>query len=195
MTMAQQSRYEQPIFHSPGSRGPYPMINFDVPSLELTNLMNSHYCPCGPGCDCPFCAAHPYNDATRARVQDLGHILAMDNRPQFGYGDCPTNGTNIESVMGQGFPPLDEEPLSSATFRSPNALTADPALQPTIDEEGFVENSNHFSEPSYPRMRNSEYYHLEYPVNSYNTEADEEGLYDNDCNCGCGQGHNGLPNA
>ena len=129
-------------------------------------------------------------------MQDLGHILAMENQPQLD-GNYPTNGTNIDSVMGQEF---HEEPLSFATFRSPNPLIADPALQPTIDEEGLVDNGNHSSEPPDPTMRNSDYYRLEYTVNSNNNEAHEASLYVNDCNCGCGRGpisqrHNGLPNA
>ena len=205
MTMAQQSHHERSDYHYSESSDSYSIISPGVPSAELNALTSSHNCLCGPNCDCPFCAAHPYNDATRARVQDLNNIIAMDNhwacnhssRPQSGYGDAPRNGTNIESGMGQGYPPLNEDSLPSATFGSTNTPIQDHALQPTFNEEGSVDNGNHSRGFSHPTMRNSGYFTIEYSEYSNGTEAVETCTCGNDGRCDrciAHQGHNGLPN-
>ena len=82
--------------HVNGTNGATPM-NGTRSSAALNALSNSSDCECGPGCNCVYCAAHPYNPATRARVQELGQIMESDfarfphpdTLPQFGYEGIP----------------------------------------------------------------------------------------------------------
>lgn len=81
-------------------------VNGTRSSAALNALSSSSNCECGPGCNCVYCAAHPYNPATRARVQELGQIIESDflrhphpdslppiDAPlQFGYGGIRMNG-------------------------------------------------------------------------------------------------------
>ena len=86
-----------------GANGATPM-NGTRSSAALNALSNSSDCQCGPGCNCVYCAAHPYNPATRARVQELGQIIESDfsrhphpdSLPQWGYGGIAFNGDPSE---------------------------------------------------------------------------------------------------
>ena len=86
-----------------GANGATPM-NGTRSSAALNALSNSSDCQCGPGCNCVYCAAHPYNPATRARVQELGQIIESDfsrhphpdSLPQWGYGGIAYNGDPSE---------------------------------------------------------------------------------------------------
>ena len=189
MTLAQQSHYGRPDFNYPNSHYLNPVISPGVPSAAFNAMTSSHNCQCGPGCNCVFCATHPYNAATRQGVQNLHRILEMDNQmdlapipTQSGSEDYPMNDIDMGPVMA----PLGEDPLASL-----NAPFQYRALQPSIDEEGSAASGSH-------TMRNSQYYPVVYsvdPVDNNDTEADESGLY-NVCQCCNGshcQGHNGLP--
>lgn len=186
MTLAQQWHNGRSGYHYPYSHHLNSMISPGVPSAALNALTSSHNCQCGPGCDCAFCATHPYNAATRQGVQDLHRILARDNQvawtpipTQSGYGDYPTNDSNIGSMAEQLHPLQGQDPLTFV-----NAPIQDPAMQPTTYEE------------DYTTMRNSQYYSVAYPVDNNFTEADESHQY-NTCDCCNGaphRGHNGLPN-
>ena len=113
MTLAQRIQSERLGYQYPETRDPYPMISAAGPSAELDALTSSQNCLCGPGCDCVYCAAHPYNAATRGRVQEISQIMATENywslnhvsQPQTGHGDTFINGTNTELAMGQGYLP------------------------------------------------------------------------------------------
>ena len=200
MALQQQFGHQYPQPH-----GPFPMVGAAVPSAELNAFTNSQDCQCGEGCDCVFCATHPYNAATRERVQDLTQIMAMDNywamnpaSPLLsGHGGAPTNGTNIESVVEQGYPPLEENKFSSAPFEWTDAPVQDPSHQATFDEEASADNGGQTNGPSPPTMRNSGYFTMEYRVKGNCTDATGTCLCGNDCMCsGCitHQGHSGLPN-
>lgn len=204
-SMPDPAHFERLGYPYPPPGDPYPIISAAVPSTEFNALTNSNNCQCGPGCTCVYCATHPYNDATRERVHDLNQIMTMDNYwavnpvspPPSRYGVAPTNGTNIEPVMGQGYPPLDEGPFPSAASEWTNAPIQGPELQPTFDEGASVDSGDYFNDFSPRTMRNSGYFTMEYPVNNNCTDATGMCQCGSDCRCsGCltHQGHNGLPN-
>ena len=88
------------------------IVNGTRSSAALNALSSSSNCDCGPGCNCVYCAAHPYNPATRARVQELGQIIERDfqRHPRhphpdslvsFGapvYGSIPMNGDTSDQT-------------------------------------------------------------------------------------------------
>lgn len=204
-TLAQKLYFESRGYRYPEPRDPYATISAAGPSAELNASTNSSNCQCGPGCNCVYCSAHPYNAATRERVQDLTQIMAMDNYwssnhvnpPQSGYGDASTNGTNVEPVMEQVYPPRDQGSIPSAAFGWTNAPFQGPALPPTSDQQASSGNGDLSNEFAPRTMRNSEYFNLEYPVNSNCTDATGTCLCGSDCRClGCltHQGHVELPN-
>ena len=203
MTLAQALQFESQGLSYPDPCDPSRMVDVAARSPELNALTNSSSCMCGPGCNCVFCVSHPYNDATIERVQDLNRIMSMDNYwdhmspQQSGYADAPTNGTNVESVMGQGYAPLDEEYLPSAASGWTNAPTPVLEHQPTLNEGTSFETGDHFNEVPARTLQNSGYYTMEYPVYSNCTDATGTCLCGIDCTCsGCltHLGHNGLPN-
>lgn len=205
MTLAQGSHFHQPVHQYPEPHDLFSTMVGAVPSTELNALPNSHNCQCGPGCECVFCATHPLNAATRERVQDLSQIMATDNywppnqlsRPQSGYGAAPTNATNTDAVLGQGYLPLNEDYFHSAPIQWQNAPIQVPELQPTFDEGALVANGDHANEVHPRTMRSSQYITMEYPVNSNCTDATGTCLCGSDCGCiGCvtHQGHIELPN-
>lgn len=203
-TLAQSMRFEQLGYQYPEHDDPYGTTSAAGPSAELNDVTSSPNCQCGPGCDCVFCASHPYNAATRERVQDLTQIMATDNcwsgnsasRPHSGYGGAPTNGTGMESMTEQGYPPLGNEPFPFPASGWTNSTVQGPALQPTFNQDAFVDNGDHSNE-LFPRTtRSTGYYLMEYNVNSNCTDATGTCLCGSDCKCsGCltHQGHNGPP--
>ena len=180
-----------------------PSRSIDLPVQSAEFLPDSSSCACGPGCNCVFCTVHPYNAATKARVQSLGEILATENPwdhmspPQSGYAITPTIGTNMESVLGQGYPPLDEASSASAAASGwTNALIQGAGLQPTFDERASVENGDHSNGIPPRLMRNSDYYTMAYPMYNNCTDATGTCLCISNCTCMgcvCHLGHNGIP--
>ena len=65
----------------------------------------SNICHCGPNCQCVYCSAHPYNEPTRTRIQELTNIVDLDmrmnpdSRPQSQYGELPTSNESVLSMM------------------------------------------------------------------------------------------------
>lgn len=203
LTLTQALHFEALGYRYPEPYDASRMISPPVQSPELNAATNSSSCMCGPGCNCVFCVYHPYNDATRERVQDLGRIMSMDNYwdhvspPPPGYTGPLTNGTNVESAMGQGYTPLDEGYFPSAASGWTNAPTPGPEYQPTLHEGTFFENGDHSNEVPAPTMQNFGYYTMEYPAYSNCTDATGTCLCGSDCTCsGCltHLGHTGLPN-
>lgn len=204
MTLAHELRFQPLGYQYPEPRDPFPITSDAVPSAEWTALTNSQDCQCGSGCDCVFCRVHPYNTATIERVQDLTQIMARDNYWSLNHStqpqSVPTNGTNIEPVMSQGYPPLAEEPLPSASAASAgvgwlNTPIQGPAPQPTFEEEASADDGDHSDEFSPRTMRNRGYFLMEYPVSSNCTDATGTCRCGSDCRClGCltHQGHSGL---
>lgn len=186
VALPQQSHYGRSDHHFSNSHQFNTMISPGVPSAALNALTSSHNCQCGPGCQCVFCARHPYNAATRENMQDLHQIVLRENQldwtsnpTQSGHEDYPINDTNTGSVMEQEYPAPGEDPLAFL-----NAPNQDPALQPTIDGEGSAASGSHSSKDANTRMRKSQYYSMAYPVDNNHTEADEPRRYRDDCSCG-----------
>ena len=204
MTLARELHFQPLGYQYPEPHDPFPITSDAVPSAEWNALTDSQNCRCGSGCDCVFCRVHPYNAATRERVQDLTQIMARDNYWPLNHStqpqSVPTNGTNIEPVMSQGYPPLAEEPLPSAASAAIgwiNSPIQGPAPQPTFEEEASADEGDHSDELSPRTMRNSAYWTLEYTVSSNCTDATGTCRCGSDCGClGCltHQGHNGPPN-
>lgn len=205
LTVAQKVQFERLGYRYPVPRDPFPIISPAVQEAETNASTNSSYCECGPGCNCLFCAVHPYNDATRARVQDLTQIMVADDYwslnhlspPQSGHGVAPTDGTSIASGMGQDYPQLDDVSFPSATLGLMDTPISDPALQPTVDEGAPNDNGGHSNQILSRTMQASEYINLEYRVSASCTAVPGTCLCGSDCGClGCltHQGHNQLPN-
>ncbi len=199
-TLTHAARFESIGQRYPDPRNPSRSIDVPVQSAELNALPDSSGCACGPGCNCVFCKVHPYNPATRAHMQNLGEYIATNNvwNPlsprQSGYAITPTNGTNRESVSGQGYPPLGETSFPSAASGRTNGLIQGAGLQPTFDERASVENGDHSNGNPHGPMRYIIPYTI-YPPNC--TDATGTCLCGHNCTCmGCAyhMGHNGLPN-
>lgn len=202
-TLTQAAHFESIGQRYPDPRNPSRSIDLPVQSAEMTALPDSSSCVCGPGCNCVFCTVHPYNPATRARMQNLGEYIATNNiwnhtsPRQSGYAVTPTNGTNMDSVLGQGYPPLDEASFPSAASGWTNAPIQGAGLQPTFDERASVENGDHSNGNPHRLMRNSDYYTIPYPMYPNCTDATGTCLCRKNCTCRgcvCHLGHNGLPN-
>lgn len=205
LTMAQSSPFGPLGYQYPGPDDSFPIISAGEPSAEANALTDSQNCLCGPGCDCAYCATHPYNDATRERVQDLNRILADDGyssrhlfvQPQPEYVAASTNGTSTEPVMAQELLPPDEESFRPALSDWMSSQLQSSASEPPIDGNTSVDNGDHSNGFSPERMRNSGYFTVEYPVNSSLTDATGTCLCGSDSRClGCltHQGQSGLPN-
>ena len=85
-----------------------PIINAAEPPAKLNGWIQN--CQCGPECSCVFCPTHPYNDATRQRIQELDGIVKDDDDlytdldpQQSGDVAAYTNNTSIVPEMAQGF--------------------------------------------------------------------------------------------
>ena len=205
MTLAQRLHFEGLGFRYPVPHDPFPMIDPALQEAERNALTNSSNCGCGPGCNCVFCAAHPYNEATISRVQELTQIMEADDYwsvnhvspPQSGSGGAPTNGTNIESETEPEHPQPDEGYSSPETFAWTNTPVQDPALQPTFEEGVSLENGGHSSDSPFRMMRSSDYVNIEYVVHGNCTDRTGRCQCGRNCRCsGCltHQGHTGLPN-
>lgn len=171
------------------------------PSAESNAMTSPPNCQCGPGCNCVYCVIHPYNSATRERVQDLTRFMTTDaywshnsvSRPHSGYGGASTNDTSMESVMGQGYSPPGNEPFPSPASGWTNATVQSPVPQSTSNQDPFVNNGDHSNQFSSRPMLSSGYYVVPYPANSHCTNTTGTCLCHRECRClGClsHEGHN-----
>lgn len=116
------------------------LIGSTAPSAEMNNAFSLMLdCQCGPGCQCLYCADHPYNATTRERVETLVNLLPPDDadhsprsRPQSSYGSniSPTSEFS-GSVPGVNDLQFHENPLMSSTMQ-PMTL-----VQPGLGSNGF----------------------------------------------------------
>ena len=106
------------------------LIGSTAPSAEMTNAFSSMPdCQCGPGCQCLYCADHPYNATTRERVEILVNLLPPDDadhstqsRPQSSYGSNISPTSDISgSTPGVNDLQFHENPLMSSMIQ-PMAL-------------------------------------------------------------------------
>ena len=194
-----QMSFERTVHHLPGCPEAHT-------SLGSTRVQPSAYpgfptlpgCPCGLSCNCIWCKTHPLNEATQRRVNEMTRVLMndhyLDGNPHLSQSESGTggpllNGTNTGLAVGQGDPPLPDDEALNSNPRAP--------LQAPIHQEGSVSDndlSNHFSSPT---IRNSEYYTVEYPLDSNFSDPPDTCLGNIDCvctECLTYQGYNELPN-
>lgn len=156
----------------------------------------SHDCQCGEECQCLGCAAHPFNNTTRQRVQEMGEMMTIGgDKPSFEpYHSPPFQGTQnwerfnyLPQGLDHGIPQNSFDPYSDQPhIRQPPTFTS--------TYSSPVPNDHVMNEQL---MHTSEYYTLEYPVGIPSACSDVTGSCQcgNDCSCvGCltHSGHNGV---
>lgn len=203
-----QTSFERIRHHLPGCPEAHtPLNSTRVPPPAYPGFPTLPGCPCGLSCSCPWCKTHPFNHATQKRVNEMTRVLVNDHyldgnphlsQSESGTGGTLSNGTNTESAVGQGDPPLpDDEALNINLPGWTNVPDRGAPLQAPVHQEGFVSDndlSNHFSSPT---IRNSEYYTVEYPLNFNYSDPPGTCLGTRDCVCmACLNypGYNELPN-
>ncbi|KAL8714947.1 MAG: hypothetical protein Q9225_006488 [Loekoesia sp. 1 TL-2023] len=99
MTLEQQAQLQQSArLHAQNipQYAPYGITGSVAPSAEQIDANDfMHECNCGPSCQCPLCAVHPYNPVANAHMEEMADLLASDigdsgarSRPQSFYGEA-----------------------------------------------------------------------------------------------------------
>ena len=147
---------------------PHGLIGLVAPSAE-GNIRGSpiHNCKCGANCQCVGCAAHPYNESTRHRVQDLVHLLLHPNEDgNYQTGSRPgsqphsscdltydTTTSDINRMSTTIYPtsisnlslPTTPTPLGTSAQTSMGNCTSQALIPSTIGEShSFVSSSSDY---------------------------------------------------
>lgn len=147
-------------------------------------------CQCGDDCQCLGCAAHPFNNTTRERVQEMG-VLMIDGQN--------TSPNNWQSVYAGGYFPTSNNGVPQPAYQ-PNPYTD----QPYANSHPPVVNA--YVRPLAPPepqnndglMHPAEYHTLTYPVGISCSDVTGSCQCGSDCSCiGCltHTGHTGVPSA
>ncbi|KAL8979910.1 MAG: hypothetical protein Q9205_004867 [Flavoplaca limonia] len=72
------------------------------PADSLEGAPRRFECPCGPGCECLMCVAHPYNTTTRRWVGDMYSMMDEDLGSQMNQAESPTLPTMGDSTDSAG---------------------------------------------------------------------------------------------
>ncbi|KAJ5901946.1 hypothetical protein N7495_002474 [Penicillium taxi] len=172
-----------------------------IPTHTATNSSDPcHDCKCGDECQCLGCAAHPFNNTTRQRVQEMGVMMAFNGEEHISDAMAKTyqpspfgNTTSTLNYFMQHAPSMDRVGMH---HQSSFDQYSDPTPTMPSGYPSPLPASNHSLNQQL--MHPSEYYTLEYPVGIPSTCSDVTGSCqcENDCSCvGCltHSGHNGVP--
>lgn len=125
------------------------------PAKRDTSANSLHNCTCGTGCQCLFCAAHPYNSTSRVHLQGLRHIMDEDAR------DC-VDPADLEKSQHPLSSPPEVHDLVSSTADMTTGMLPSPA-QSVHDGKGVPPDPEAKDRSGMPRERNaSDYYNFEY---------------------------------
>ena len=156
----------------------------------------SHDCQCGEECQCLGCAAHPFNNTTRQRVQEMGEMMTIggDKSAFDTYQSPPFQAAQnwdqinyLPQGLDHGLQQSAFDPYSGPSHTPSNAGFTGAYSSPVPVGQSLNEQL----------MHTSEYYTLEYPVGIPSACSDVTGSCQcgNDCSCvGCltHSGHNGM---
>ena len=173
MTVGQHFLHQQNILSNAQAVPSYApsglMGSAALPSTEASAYASMHNCTCGPGCQCLFCAVHPYNSATLQQVHNIAHHLPIHENvsadlPQSPSGHRNRTGPN-QTQSVQAYTPLNH----ASSQHSPSVL------QPPA---GFADTPQHSSPP----QSDPQYFTLTYQINA----ADLHSCTNTSGSCRCG---------
>lgn len=143
-------------------------------------------CQCGDDCQCLGCAAHPFNNTTRERVQEMG-VLMIDRQETTPNGWSQTYPGGYFTPANNGVPQhaYQPTPYTDQPYASPHPPVVNGFSRPLAPD----------AQPGDGLMHPAEYHTLEYPVGISCSDVTGSCQCGSDCSCiGCltHTGHNGV---